>query len=264
MSHALLQAWERTLGRCGGDRAVVQAVKRGRGDISRARRTRAEWLAAHAPEPAQLDGRAVVFAAATASVGWRYSWACSRRERLRCRSIPPSRRWRSGGLRLRFERVGGGMERSSSFGGSQTLPRPGGLPDQADFGHNRATARAGVHCRATAGRRAAGDVNDGHPARRFELRADPARSFLWSRQPDGAAGRGGRAAGLRDCATAARHRRGLCAVAANGVPVCAGAVADAGGVGSDTAGLATGDIRRRAPAAGGCARFRRAVRAAAA
>jgi acyl-CoA synthetase (AMP-forming)/AMP-acid ligase II len=69
MSHALLQAWAGTLGRCGGGRAVVQAAD-GTAVTFRELDARASsWLAAHAPIPAQLRGRAVVFAAAN-GIGW--------------------------------------------------------------------------------------------------------------------------------------------------------------------------------------------------
>jgi acyl-coenzyme A synthetase/AMP-(fatty) acid ligase len=69
MSHVLLQAWERTLGRRGGDRAVVQAVDGVAVTFRELDARASSWLAAHAPEPAQLDGRAVVFAAAN-GIGW--------------------------------------------------------------------------------------------------------------------------------------------------------------------------------------------------
>ena len=69
MSQALLQAWERTLRRRGGDRAVVQAGN-GLSVTFRELDARASaWLRAHAPEPTQLKGRAVVFAAAN-GIGW--------------------------------------------------------------------------------------------------------------------------------------------------------------------------------------------------
>jgi len=69
MSHALLQAWGKTLRRRGGDRAVVQAVD-GRSVTFRGLDARASaWLRAHAPDPTQLTGRAVVFAAAN-GIGW--------------------------------------------------------------------------------------------------------------------------------------------------------------------------------------------------
>jgi acyl-coenzyme A synthetase/AMP-(fatty) acid ligase len=59
----LLAAWDRTLRRRGGDRAVMQAAD-GQVVTFRELDTRAaKWLAAHAPEPSALAGRAVVFAA---------------------------------------------------------------------------------------------------------------------------------------------------------------------------------------------------------
>ncbi len=69
MSHALLQAWEKTLRQRGGDRAVGQAVD-GVAVTFRELDARASaWLRTHAPDPAQLKGRAVVFAAAN-GIGW--------------------------------------------------------------------------------------------------------------------------------------------------------------------------------------------------
>jgi hypothetical protein len=69
MSHALLQAWEKTLHRRGGNRAVVQAVD-GESVTFRELDARAStWLRTNAPDPARLKGRAVVFAAAN-GIGW--------------------------------------------------------------------------------------------------------------------------------------------------------------------------------------------------
>jgi len=69
MSHALLQAWGKTVRRRGDDRAVVQAVD-GAAVTFRGLDTRASaWLRTHAPNPTQLKGRAVVFAAAN-GIGW--------------------------------------------------------------------------------------------------------------------------------------------------------------------------------------------------
>jgi acyl-CoA synthetase (AMP-forming)/AMP-acid ligase II len=69
MSHALLQAWEKTLRLRGGDRAILQAVD-GRSATFRDLDARASaWLRTHAPEPTQLEGRAVVFTAAN-GIGW--------------------------------------------------------------------------------------------------------------------------------------------------------------------------------------------------
>ncbi len=60
--HRLLAAWKRTLHRQGDDRAVVQAAD-GLTVTFRELDERAEaWLHAHAPAPARLRGRAVVFA----------------------------------------------------------------------------------------------------------------------------------------------------------------------------------------------------------
>lgn len=69
MSRILLQSWARTLRRHGGDRAVVQAAD-GATLTFRELDTRASaWLKVHAPVPARLKGRAVVFAAAN-GFGW--------------------------------------------------------------------------------------------------------------------------------------------------------------------------------------------------
>lgn len=69
MSSALLSAWTRTLRRHGAARAVVQADN-GATATFRELDTRADaWLRTHAPDPARLRGRAVVFAAPN-SIGW--------------------------------------------------------------------------------------------------------------------------------------------------------------------------------------------------
>jgi len=69
MSHALLQAWSRTLRRSDPARAVVQADN-GATVTFRELDTRAgAWLRTHAPDPTRLRGRAVLFAAAN-SIGW--------------------------------------------------------------------------------------------------------------------------------------------------------------------------------------------------
>lgn len=69
MSHALLQAWQKTLRCCGPQRAIVQAAD-GQAVTFRELDERAgAWLAAQAPGPAALQGRAVVFAAAN-GIGW--------------------------------------------------------------------------------------------------------------------------------------------------------------------------------------------------
>jgi len=69
MSHALLQAWEKTLRRRGGDRAVVQAVDRVTVTFRELDERSSAWLRVHVPEPARLTGRAMVFAAAN-GIGW--------------------------------------------------------------------------------------------------------------------------------------------------------------------------------------------------
>lgn len=69
MSHALLQAWEKTVRRRGDERAVVQAAN-GQAVTFRELDARASaWLSKHAPDAAPLKGRAVVFAAAN-GIGW--------------------------------------------------------------------------------------------------------------------------------------------------------------------------------------------------
>lgn len=68
MSHAVLQAWARTLRRHGAKRAVVEpdgATATFHDLDARA----SAWLAAHAPDPTQMRGRAVVFAAPN-GIGW--------------------------------------------------------------------------------------------------------------------------------------------------------------------------------------------------
>ena len=59
MSHALLQAWEKTLRRRGGDRAVVQATDGQAVTFRELDARAAAWLAAHASTPVTLSGRAV-------------------------------------------------------------------------------------------------------------------------------------------------------------------------------------------------------------
>jgi long-chain acyl-CoA synthetase len=62
MSHGLLQAWAKTVRRCGAQRAVVQAGD-GRAATFRELDERATaWRETHAPDSAGLRGRAVVFA----------------------------------------------------------------------------------------------------------------------------------------------------------------------------------------------------------
>ena len=69
MTNDLLQAWARTLGRHGGDRAAVQAVDGVAVTFRQLEARASSWLAAHVPEPARLEGRAVVFAAPN-GLGW--------------------------------------------------------------------------------------------------------------------------------------------------------------------------------------------------
>src|SRR5258708_2858357 len=69
MSHALLQAWEKTLRRFGGDRAVVQAMDGASATFHDLDVRASAWLEAHAPEPTQLKGRSVLFAAANGIAG---------------------------------------------------------------------------------------------------------------------------------------------------------------------------------------------------
>ena len=69
MSHGLRQAWETTVRRRGLRRAVVQAGN-GQAVTFRELDERADaWLGAQGPEARQLQGRAVVFAAAN-GIGW--------------------------------------------------------------------------------------------------------------------------------------------------------------------------------------------------
>lgn len=72
MSHALLQAWEKTLRRCGADCAVTQAADGSRWTFNELDARASAWLAAHAASESErraLRGRAVVFAAPNGS-GW--------------------------------------------------------------------------------------------------------------------------------------------------------------------------------------------------
>ena len=69
MSPSLLQAWEKTLRRCGDQRAVVQAAD-GASLTFRELDTRASaWLGTWVPDPARLQGRAVALTAAN-GIGW--------------------------------------------------------------------------------------------------------------------------------------------------------------------------------------------------
>ena len=69
MSSALLQAWAKTLRRRGGDRAVVQAADSTAVTFRELDARATAWRQAHAPETAQLRGRAVLFAAPN-GIGW--------------------------------------------------------------------------------------------------------------------------------------------------------------------------------------------------
>ncbi|HWA27340.1 MAG TPA: class I adenylate-forming enzyme family protein [Lacunisphaera sp.] len=62
MSHALLQAWEKVLRRHGHRRAVVEAASGCAVTFRELDAAAAAWRAAQVPDPAQLAGRAVVFA----------------------------------------------------------------------------------------------------------------------------------------------------------------------------------------------------------
>ena len=69
MSHALLQAWAKTLRRHGGDRAVIQAGNEAVVTFRELDARAEAWVENHVPEPASLRGRAVVFAVAN-GLGW--------------------------------------------------------------------------------------------------------------------------------------------------------------------------------------------------
>jgi long-chain acyl-CoA synthetase len=69
MSHAMLQAWEKTLRRRGDDRAMVQAGEGTSVTFRELDARAAAWLKVHAPTPARLRGRAVVFSAPN-GIGW--------------------------------------------------------------------------------------------------------------------------------------------------------------------------------------------------
>lgn len=69
MSHALLQAWEKTVRRCGRRRAVVQAGDGQTVTFQELAGRASAWGAAQLPAPHQLRGRAVVFSAAN-GIGW--------------------------------------------------------------------------------------------------------------------------------------------------------------------------------------------------
>ncbi len=69
MSHALLQAWKKTLRRRNSDRAVVQADNGTALTFGELDARANAWLATHVPDPAALKGRAVLFAAPN-GFGW--------------------------------------------------------------------------------------------------------------------------------------------------------------------------------------------------
>jgi acyl-CoA synthetase (AMP-forming)/AMP-acid ligase II len=69
VSHALLQAWVRTLRRHGSARAAVQADNGATVTFHELAARASAWLGRHVPDPSALKGRAVVFAAAN-SIGW--------------------------------------------------------------------------------------------------------------------------------------------------------------------------------------------------
>lgn len=69
MNPTLLEAWEKTVRRHGGVRAVVQASSSESLTFRELDARATTWLTIHAPEPARLKGRAVVFAAAN-GIGW--------------------------------------------------------------------------------------------------------------------------------------------------------------------------------------------------
>ncbi len=69
MSHALLDAWKKTVRRCGGRRAVIQAADGQTVTFCDLDRRAVSWLAAAAPQPGALAGRAVVFATPNGT-GW--------------------------------------------------------------------------------------------------------------------------------------------------------------------------------------------------
>ncbi len=69
MSRALLHAWERTLRRQGGDRAVIQAANGATVSFRELDARASAWLRTYAPDPAPLRGCAVLFAGAN-GIGW--------------------------------------------------------------------------------------------------------------------------------------------------------------------------------------------------
>lgn len=63
MSHVLLHAWEKTLSRCGDQRAIVQAADGRSVTFRELDACGSAWLGRHVPDTARLKGRSVVFAA---------------------------------------------------------------------------------------------------------------------------------------------------------------------------------------------------------
>ena len=69
MSHALLQAWRRTLARHGEARAILEANSGRQATFRELAARAAAWRAQHCPAPAAWQGRAVVFSAPN-GIGW--------------------------------------------------------------------------------------------------------------------------------------------------------------------------------------------------
>ncbi len=70
MSHALLQAWQKTLRRCGEKRAVVQAADGQVVTFNQLDMRASAWLKAHATELSRLKRRAVVLAVPNGIAWW--------------------------------------------------------------------------------------------------------------------------------------------------------------------------------------------------
>lgn len=69
MSHVLIAAWNKTVRRCSDKRAVAQAADGASATFRELDARAIAWLAASAPQPAALRGRAVVFAEPN-GIGW--------------------------------------------------------------------------------------------------------------------------------------------------------------------------------------------------
>ena len=69
MSHALLQAWEKTVRRHGRKRAVVQAAEGGTATFRELDARADAWRRTHVADPKRVEGRAVVFTAPN-GLGW--------------------------------------------------------------------------------------------------------------------------------------------------------------------------------------------------